>query len=553
MNKTFILFKTMFKAEDIMELNVDKNGKVPSVLKYLGLAAILFLAGASFAPLMFELYPTFQFLGMEDFLLKLVLYLSSLLVLFFAFFYVMSVFYFSSDIENYLYLPVKPSSLVAAKFFMVLMYEVVTSIVLFYPSIIAFGIADHQGPMFFIASFVALIFLPVAPLALMGTLCMVLMRFSKIFRNKDRFTLVSSIVGIVVALSVSNFMQNITGGQDGQLPALLAEQGPMFTVLAIVFPAVTFMSKAILGTPLDFIVNSVITIGISGAILFLFSRVGEILYIDGAKGLKESGVKRIALTERQLSGSIRKRPAVLAIASKEMKTLLRTPVYFINCILLTIILPVIAFLPLFLSSDEIAQETGGVNLLELARTAITSDIVMVAILSIMGLYAGINMISATAMTREGSNFSFVKFIPVSYRTQIFGKMIPSFLVEALGLVIVLVPAIVLLKPDPLAVAIALLVGAILALFVNLLMITIDVMKPILNWTSEQKAVKQNFNAFISSMLSMAISIIPFVVFLTTDIDARVMMGGTLLVAAIGSILLIYLLPGIAERSFKNRP
>lgn len=552
-NKTMVLLRTMFKAEDVMGISLEKESRIPPALKYIGLALLLFMAGASFAPLVFELYSPFQMMGMQDFLLKLLLYLSSVMVLFFAFFYVMSVFYFSSDIESYLYLPVKPGSLVLAKFFMVLLYEIVTSIVLFYPSIIAFGIADHQGPAFYVISLITLFFLPVAPLAIMGILCMFLMRFSKLFRNKDRFTLVSSLVGIAVAVGVSNLMQNVTGSTSGELPPLLQEEGPLFTVLAIVFPAVTFMTRAILGSPVDFILYLGITILISAVILFLFSRVGEALYIDGAKGLKESGVKRVVLTERQMAGSLKKRSALLAIASKEMKTLLRTPVYFLNCILMTLILPVFFLLPLFFNSGEITQETGGVSLVELARTYITPEMVTVGIIALMGLYAGINMISATAITREGSNFSFMKYIPVSYRTQLFAKMLPSFLVEAAGLLIVLIPLLVILRPAPLAIVIGLVGGAILALFLNLVMITIDVLKPILNWTSEQKAVKQNFNAAISSMLAAAVSFLPFLIFLFTDIDVRVMVGATILVTAAGSFILIHQLPRIAERSFRTRP
>lgn len=551
-NKTLVLLKTMFKAEDALEVNREKQSRIPSALKYIGMGLLLFLAGASFAPLIFEIYPPFQLMGMQDALLRLILYMSSLIVLFFAFFYVMSVFYFSSDIENYLYLPVKPGSLVLAKFFMVLFYEIMTSFFLFYPSLIAFGIADHQGPIYYIISLLSLIFLPVAPLAIGGILCMLLMRFSKIFQNKDRFTLFSSMVSIGLAIGLSSFLQNMNTSSTGELPPLFREEGPLFTTLSVIFPTVTFMSRGILGTPFAFILNLGITLLISGVILLLFSKVGEAFYIDGAKGLKESGVKRVALTERQLEGSLKKRSVLLAIASKEMKMLLRTPVYFMNCILLTIILPLFFLLPLFLDSD-LSQVSGEMNLVEMIRLSIPPAMVTVGIIAAMGFYAGINMISATAITREGANFSFMKYIPVSYRTQIFAKMIPSFLVEALGLLIIFVPLLIILQPNPLAVIIGLIGGSLLALMLNLIMITIDVQKPVLNWTTEQKAVKQNFNAALSTMVAMAVSIGPVMILFLTDISAETLILGIILVAAAVSIILIHRLPRIAQRSFLTKP
>ncbi len=236
-----------------------------------------------------------------------------------------------------------------------------------------------------------------------------------------------------------------------------------------------------------------------------------------------------------------------------MTTLLRTPVYFLNCILMTLIMPLFFIMPFLFSSGKITQASGGMDLIALARLYITPEMVTVGIISLMGMYAGINMISATAVTREGANFSFMKYIPVSYRTQLFAKMIPSFVVEAAGLVIVLVPLLLILRPDPLAVLIGLVAGSLLALLLNLIMITIDVLKPVLNWTSEQKAVKQNFNAAISSLLAVGVSIVPFLVLFFTDIPVSFMVGGTILVTAIASILLIHQLPRIAERSFRHRP
>ena len=67
MNKTLILFKTMFKSEDIMEIGGGKTGgKIKGIFKIIGLMLILLLAGISFAPLIVELYKPLQSIGMRE-------------------------------------------------------------------------------------------------------------------------------------------------------------------------------------------------------------------------------------------------------------------------------------------------------------------------------------------------------------------------------------------------------------------------------------------------------------------------------------------------------
>lgn len=555
MNKTLTLFKTMFKSEDIMELGFEKkSGKIKTVFKVLGLMLILLIAGASFTPIIMEIYAPLKAFGMQDLLLKLLLFGASMMILFFAFFYVMSVFYFASDIENYLYLPVKPGSIVLSKFLVVLFYEIVSNFALFYPSFVAFGYLDGQGPGFYLKSLLAMMLLPIVPLVLMGILCMILMRFSKLFRNKDRFTLVSTLLAIAAALSVNGLMQRLMSSQTGGLPLLLQNSGPLFNLLSVIFPTVTLMHQAIVGGLKELAIYLPLTLLISGAAIAIFYYIGNLLYIDGAKGLKESGMRRKALSTRELSDSTKAASSLKAIAGKEMKMLLRTPVYFLNCVLMSLIMPLFFAFPVLLSGEigPLISELRNMNVEEI-RGYVPPDLVVIGIIAIMAFYAGLNMIAATAITREGTNFSFMKYIPVPYRTQIFAKIIPAFLVQFTGLAVILIPAGIFLRPSLLSVGLGLILGTLLSLLMNLGMITVDILKPVLNWTSEQRAVKQNFNAMISSFLSIGLAAIPVLLYFFVKIDLRILFGGMLIVLTVLNILLIRALPGIAERSFRNRP
>lgn len=554
MNKTLLLFKTMFRSEDVLEIKSERSGRIKGIFKVLGMLAILLLAGASFAPLITEMYKPLAMFGMEELLLKLLLFGASFIVLIFGFFYVMSVFYYSSDIENYLYLPVKPGSLVLAKFMVVAFYEVLSTLVLFYPSFVAFGIMDSQGGAYYLKTLLALIILPIAPLAIIAILTMILMRFSKIFRNKDRFTLISSLLGIGMALSVSSLMQRLTTGLDNGIPVILQEEGTVFNILSAVFPAATLMHKAIFGSIPIFLLNTALSLAVCAVFIFLFYQIGNLFYIDGAKGLKETGVRRKSLTQKEMTASTRSRSTVLAIASKEMKTLLRTPPYFLNCILVSLIMPLFLFFPLIFGGtlDELTAELGGGNFDQI-RQFITPDMVIVGIMALMAAYAGLNLIAATAITREGSNFSFMKYIPVPYRTQLLGKILPALAVEMAGVLILLIPAVILLRLSIPAVVIGLILGLLLSILLDLGMITLDVIKPVLTWTTEQKAVKQNFNAMVSTFLSMIVGALPVVLYLFVPLDKKILFGLLFVILLLLNALIWQKLPAIAERSFRDKP
>lgn len=554
MNKTLLLFRTMFRSEDVLEIKTERTGRIKTLFKLIGMLVILLIAGFSFAPIIAELYAPLKQFGMAELLPKLVLYSASLVVLVFAFFYVMSVFYYSTDIENYLYLPVKPGSLVLAKFMVVGFYEILSTIAMFYPSLIVFGVLDRQGIGYYLKSFLTMILLPVAPLAIMAILCMILMRFSKIFRNKDRFTLVSSLIGIFIAVTVSNLMQRLSTSLDNGIPVMLQSEGPLVTILSLVFPAATLMYNAIFGDFLSLLLNTALTLAVIAGFLAVFYVVGNHLYIDGAKGLKESGMKRRDLTASELTASTRRSSVLLAIAGKELKTLVRTPPYFLNCILVTLILPVFIIMPFFFGSgmEELTLLFGEGGIAGL-RQVVLPEHIIIGLMAIMAFYAGINLIAATAISREGSNFSFMKYIPVPYQTQFMAKILPALAVELVGVLILLIPAIIILRPSALSVLIGLILGSLLSLVLNLAMLAVDIIKPVLNWTSEQKAVKQNFNAMVSTFLSMIVGAIPVALYFFVPLDPWLLFGIEALLLSLLLVLLYRQLPILAERSFRDRP
>ena len=101
----------------------------------------------------------------------------------------------------------------------------------------------------------------------------------------------------------------------------------------------------------------------------------------------------------------------------------------------------------------------------------------------MGMLIGcINMISATAISREGSNVMFMKYIPMPLGKQIIAKMNAGIIVSVLTILLLFIIAYILFPMLPILYYIIAFISAIIAIFLgNELCILLDMAHPKLVW------------------------------------------------------------------------
>ena len=116
-----------------------------------------------------------------------------------------------------------------------------------------------------------------------------------------------------------------------------------------------------------------------------------------------------------------------------------------------------------------------------------------------------SLAASTSISREGSNAWFMKAIPVSAFRQINVKVLFASLLDLLGVLLVGILPVILFK-IPFYYIVCVMVPIIIIIFVvNYFNIFLDLKKPRIKWSEESVAVKQNFNAFISIMFTIAVS------------------------------------------------
>jgi len=179
---------------------------------------------------------------------------------------------------------------------------------------------------------------------------------------------------------------------------------------------------------------------------------------------------------------------VWAIARREIKYLIRTPIYLFNSLVM------LAFVPLLLVVQVFAF--GGMGQLLNTVQAVPKLYQIAAIAGFVGLMALFTPAASSSFSREGKLFYISKLIPVAPAKQIQAKILYSYIIAALALPFVILAALVL-SWNAVETLLAATAGLIISLPAIIISLLIDLLRPYLNWDNPQKAIKQNFNVVLA--------------------------------------------------------
>lgn len=432
-------------------------------------------------------------------------------VFFFGFMYIISVFYFSSDIEKILPLPLYPEQVIGAKFLVTMIYEYLFLGVIVLPPLLVYGIRSGAGAAFFLTLAAVFLLLPVIPLSLAAIIIMVLMRFTRFARNRDRLNMVSMLLAMALALGFTFGMQSLTsrnGADLGQTITLSTER--VVTIASSVFPGTSFASLALAGAGTLRGLGSLALLALSAMVAsLLMLGAGRLLYFQGVIGLSGANANRRRLTRAELDEAGRSGSPVLAMAMKDIRILLRTPIYFVNCVLMNFLWPIFLLMPFFTGGQAINREIIVAFLhqflFEGQRPGLAVS--LAAVVAVTVFIASTNGIAASALSREGRQLYIMKILPLGYGWQVAAKIAVGILFGAIGWFMMVLVAVFFLAVPFWYLLLMLLVMPGALLLPNLLGIIFDLMWPKLQWESEQTAVKRNMNTLYNMLGSVFFAIL----------------------------------------------
>jgi ABC-2 type transport system permease protein len=502
------------KNANLLSIKPDKPGKsrIKAILLPIAVLAALSPMALGIGGLAYGGYRVLSDIQQEGLVLGMGFSATCSVVFVFSIFYVISVFYFSKDIESLLPLPLKPSEILAAKFTVTLLYEYLTELILLAPVLIGYGAASGAGITYYLYGLLIFLTMPILPLAYSSILSMVVMRFTGLARNRDRFRIISGILVMLLSVALNLVIGRFgNSSMDPEMLQQLMNQGDNSLVKLIsgIFFSNRFAVTAMLhSASVKGLVNLSLYILISGFFVMLLLSVGEMMYFKGVVGMSEASAKRKKYTESELRKFSGEQPIIWSYTMKELKLLFRTPVYFMNCVLMNFIFPVFIVLPFLIQPEEMNELK---TLAPLIAGGKGSAIALAAAFGICTFVSTSNGITATAISREGSNIFVSKYLPVSYKTQIMAKVLSGISLSAVSMLMLLLTALLFLPIPAYLILLMAFTGALGILFSSFTGILFDLAFPKLVWDNEQKAVKQNLNVVFNMLASIVIAGIPIFV------------------------------------------
>lgn len=502
-----------------------------------------------------SIYSGLEYLNQEPLFLLMGFLLSQLIVFILGILYVMSKYYFSNDLNVLVPLPIKPSTIVSAKFVTLLVNEYLTSLPVIAPFIIIFGMKAGVNLIYWLYSIIAFVFLPVIPLALASIIVMIFMRYTNIKGKKDLLRIVGYIILIVVIIALQMKLQSfgqkmVQNGEENYLINLLREKNTLVKKMGLSFPPsiwATFalsQSNKVLGT-----LYLLLFAGASAIGFILVVLLSEKLFFGGLIGGGEITAKRANISSAEMDRLLSKSyPPYISIFLKEAKMLLRTPVYLLNTLGGVIIVPIAIIISVMMDKEAAL----GSLLIVVEKYPNVIPLISTGFIVFLGV---VNCVGCTTFSREGKSFWIARIVPIKIEHQIIGKILSSLFIQFIAIVSFLICISFLFTLSVVDILWITILGFIGSVPTTEIGMIIDVMRPLLEWDNPQKAMKENLNVLIAMGLGalylFLIGVLVYFMITKLGVNPIVIYITLIGIFVISSVAFFIILKNVAEKQFRD--
>lgn len=483
---TKVIFKNSFQnMETAKEANTNKKSKSMVILYIFVFIYLAGIIGVFSNGLIKELIAIKQ----EQMFIGLILLGIAGFVLIQSIFSAINILYYSKDNEYILPLPIKPREIVASKTNVLLITEYFVIAIIGLIPLSIYGILTSASGAYYIAMAIVLLTFPIIPVLISSLLVLIVMSFSKFAKNKNRFQLIATLF-IIAIICVLSFTTSSQETSPEELIEMVTKANGLVETIRGAFPTLGMAIESLVNTNLqNQILNLLLLVTTTGIIYILYIILGQKLYLKGAVGNLSSGKKtKKKIDERKL---FKKSTLFGTYVGKEFKTLLRNPVFFMQCVLPAILFPILIIGLSFvgIKGEQNSELESIVNIIQNK----TSIYLGIGILCAVQFFLMFIYISATAISRDGENAVFIKYIPVPFIKQIDYKVFPNIVMTTFMSILTIIMVEYLLKIPIIYILLIAIASIIMGIFHSYISIIVDLKRPKLEWNSEYAVVKQNMN------------------------------------------------------------
>ena len=408
--------------------------------------------------------------------------------------------YFANDLPRLLPLPIRGRELAGAKFAAAFRNENIIQFIIILSCTIGYGIAAEMPIWRWIFALSFGLFLSLIPMLYCGILGIFLMSFTRVVKSKDTVRRISIIFMLVVlglaALALTTLKKTDV---DSWIVGVASQDIPFVRIMNVVFAEnyflVEFMQEGSISGLLFFLL-------INAALIGVFVLVAEKFYLNSISRLGE-GEHRAKHGKAHAEQALKGRTPLRACMVKEWKILRRTPVFFTNCILVTMIWVVFAVVAGVMTGIGLTppalheRYAGGESGFALGVMVFSGAITM-----IMG---SMNCLGSNAFSREGRHFEVMQFLPIDPKVHWNAKGYLGTLITAAGTAPFFIFFGIYAGLPVHHTILMVLLSAASAFGVTYLGLFMDSINPKLLWEDALTALRENYNTFFCMAIAIGIA------------------------------------------------
>lgn len=416
----------------------------------------------------------------------------------------LNVLYFSKDLKVLLRMPIKPKDILHSKILNMIISEYEMEIIMLAIPMIVYGILTKVSALFYVYMIVILSILPIIPILITSSIIAIIMRFTNKIKNKNKviyITLILTTLIISVITSSFNSQQNFS---VSAIKNVILKANGVAETIADYFVLI----KPIMNTLLNYdnitgLQN--LTIYIIENIICYFFTIWFMskIYLKGVIGATINSKKNVKKEKMELTlKDFKKKNKYITYIFKEFKMILRTPIFFIECIIVPILYPFFIFFTI-VAMTEFASFVG-LNLWEKIRNVAVEPLGLAITLGVGQIFYMMNFTSIISISRESKNAIITKYIPIDLKKQFNLKIYLGILINMVASVLVTIFYYMCTGNWIISIAIFIILYLINRMGEKI-KILIDLNKPQLVWETEYTMMKQNTNVMYELFYSLLVA------------------------------------------------
>lgn len=508
MNRILALSKVILKNSNNLFVTSNKSKRqVKPINRVVTIVALIFLYLYVTFINGFSFYQISSYLEVtqESHLLSPLLGLMLVAVgLFFGLFSVISMFFTASDNHLWVPLPLKIEEIFTARFISTYLFLLLIQMMFVFPAFVGYNIVSQPGILSYLGQLIIFLAIPVLVIALAFIIIALISRIVNIQKNRKLFQLISGILILVFSFGISFAGSSFGGTMGDEIDLLVAAVKSVSESLKWASFMTMFTDGAFINQGYLSIVFPLVVLAVAALFFFLAYWLASKIYHASLFSVDVTKRKRKEKTDKTI---VKTTSPALAFFKNEVRTIFRSSTYTLNLAAPILMVLIITIISTIGGLSSIPEEQS--NLVELIGFIFDPQYGHLLTIGVgaSAFFFMMNMISATAFTREGNNAQLLKIYPVNVRDIIYGKMLLGFLTNEIVMTLFFITLGIIAKANFFIILAYVIAITLVNVVMNYMSVLLDARFPLLNWTNEIEAAKQNKNVLISMGINFLITTI----------------------------------------------